>query len=401
MRQLPVRNHDARAAASLWILLLGNFLIGTGVLMPAAMLGGIANSFDVSVTMAVQLLTVSGIVIGVGAPILAYVTSSIDRRDLLTLCLAVYAAGHIASVFAPSMTALIAIRAISVTAAAVFSPQAAATVALLVPQDRRESAIAFIFTGWALAVVAGVPLAGLASTHLGWQAVYLVMAALCAFWGLVTWSVLTAGLVAPRLDFSAGRTVMTHPQLLAILAVTMLSAAGQFMVFSVLSPILIAGFGATLPQVPIAFIIAGMGGIAGNILASRMIGRFGNDVLSAASILGLIIGIAALALAFGNFGFGLGAIFVWGLGSFSVTSLQQSRLVRAVPSLASVTVALNTSVLYLGQAIGVMTGSLAIQGSITPLVAWLAMPFVCAALLVSLAVPHFGSNALDISQTDV
>ena len=194
---------------------------------------------------------------------------------------------------------------------------------------------------------------------------------------------------------------MTNPQLLAILAVTMLSAAGQFMVFSVLSPILIAGFGATLPQVPIAFIIAGMGGIAGNILASRMIGRFGNDVLSAASILGLIIGIAALALAFGNFGFGLGAIFVWGLGSFSVTSLQQSRLVRAVPSLASVTVALNTSVLYLGQAIGVVTGSLAIQGSITPLVAWLAMPFVCAALLVSLAVPHFGNNALDRSQTDV
>lgn len=113
-------------------------------------------------------------------------------------------------------------------------------------------------------------------------------------------------------------------------------------------------------------------------------------MVSAASILSLVIGIAAFAMAFGNFGFGLIAIFIWGLGSLAIISLQQSRLVRIAPTLASATIALNTSVLYLGQAIGVVTGSLAIGGDVSSLVAWLAMPFVCTALIISIAIPYFG-----------
>ncbi len=388
-----MQKQDTRVTATLWVLLIGNFLIGTGVLMPTGMLSEIASNFQVSVTTAVQLLTVSGVVIGVGAPVLAYVTNKMDRRTLLVLCLVIYAAGHVASAVVSSFAALIMIRALTVTAAAVFSPQAAATVALLVSPDKRDSAIAFIFTGWALAVVLGVPIAGFASVQFGWDTVYLGMAALCALWGLATWLVLKPGLVVVPLDLTAWKTVMTHPQLLAILTVTLLSVSGQFAVFSVLSPVLSAGFGVTPEQLPLAFISAGIGGIAGNVLAVRAVGKFGSDAVSAASILSLVVGIAAFALAFGNFGLGLIAIFIWGLGSFAVTSLQQSRLVRVAPALASATIALNTSVLYLGQAIGVVTGSLAIQGVISPLVAWLAMPFVCTALVLSMAIPHFNARS--------
>lgn len=389
------QKQDTRAAASLWILLVGNFLIGTGVLMPTGMLAEVAASFRVNTTIAAQLLTVSGIVIGIGAPLLAYATDRIDRRALLTLCMAVYAAGHLASVFAPNITALLTIRALTVTAAAVFSPQAAATVALVVPPERRESGVAFIFTGWAMAVVLGVPMAGFAAAELGSNAVYLGMTALCGLWGVITWSVLAPSMVVPRLDLSAARSVITHPQLVAVLIVTMLSAAGQFVVFCVLSPLLRDGFGAAPEQVPFAFIIAGIAGIVGNILATRLVGRFGNDASSAASILSLGLGLAAFALAFGNFSASLVAIFIWGLGSFSVTSLQQSRLMRVAPALASVTIALNTSVLYLGQAIGAVTGSLAIQSGTTPVVVWLALPFVCSAFLLSLAIPYLNRSAAD------
>ena len=384
-----MQKQDTRTTGSLWILLFGNFIIGTGVLMPTGMLSEIASNFQVSMSTAVQLLTVSGIVIGVGAPVLAFFTNRMDRRTLLTLCLLVYSIGHIASALISSFTSLIIIRAITVMAAAVFSPQAAATVALLVSPDKRDAAIAFIFTGWALAVILGVPITSFASIQLDWDTVYFGMGALCALLGLATWFVLEPRLVVAPLDLTAWNTVMTHPQLLAILSVTMLSTAGQFAVFSVLSPILSAAFGATPEQLPLAFISAGIGGIAGSILASRAVGRFGNDTTSTASILSLVLGIGAFAFAFGNFGFGLIAILIWGLGSFSVTSLQQSRLVRVAPALASATIALNTSALYLGQAIGVVIGSLAIQGTVSPLVAWLAMPFVCGALIISMAITYF------------
>lgn len=50
-------------------------------------------------------------------------------------------------------------------------------------------------------------------------------------------------------------------------------------------------------------------------------------------------------------------IFIWGLGFAAMNSMQQARLVAAVPSLAGSAVALNTSALYIGQAVGSAIGS--------------------------------------------
>ena len=388
-RWATMRKQDTSTTGSLWVLLFGNFIIGTGVLMPTGMLSEISFSFEITMATAVQLLTVSGIVIGFGAPFLAFLTNKMDRRTLLTMCLLLYSVGHIASALVSSFTTLMIIRAITVVAAAVFSPQAAATVVLLVSPDKRDSAIAFIFTGWALAVILGVPIASFASTQFSWEAIYFGLGTLSGLLGLGTWRLLQPRLVVAPLDFAAWKIALTHPQILATLSVTMLSVSGQFAVFSVLSPILSAGFDATPEQIPLAFVSAGIGGIVGSALASVAVGRFGNDTTSTIAILSLVVGIAVFALSFGNFSLGLLAILIWGLGSFSVTSLQQSRLVRIAPKLASATIALNTSALYLGQAIGVLIGSMAIQGTVSPLTVWLALPFVCGALIISMATPYF------------
>jgi DHA1 family inner membrane transport protein len=50
------------------------------------------------------------------------------------------------------------------------------------------------------------------------------------------------------------------------------------------------------------------------------------------------------------------SVAIWGLGFASTNSMQQVRLVAAAPPLASASVALNTSVLYIGQAVGSAIG---------------------------------------------
>ena len=46
----------------------------------------------------------------------------------------------------------------------------------------------------------------------------------------------------------------------------------------------------------------------------------------------------------------------WALGCFSSNSAQQARLVAIAPALASASIALNTSAMYAGQAIGAASG---------------------------------------------
>jgi predicted MFS family arabinose efflux permease len=73
-------------------------------------------------------------------------------------------------------------------------------------------------------------------------------------------------------------------------------------------------------------------------------------------------------------------VLVWGLGFASSNSIQQARLVATAPELASATVALNTSCIYVGQAVGSGVGGLMFAHD-----RLLAMGFVASAL-ISLAV---------------
>jgi MFS transporter, DHA1 family, inner membrane transport protein len=74
------------------------------------------------------------------------------------------------------------------------------------------------------------------------------------------------------------------------------------------------------------------------------------------SLLSMCAGMATLAV----FGDWIGAIVVgmlaWGAGIFANNSSQQARLVMASPELSGASVALNTSMIYLGQAFGTTLG---------------------------------------------
>ena len=143
----------AALPAVLWPLLFGNFVIGTGVMVVPGTLNEISSSLDVSVATAGQLISASALLMCVGAPLLAAVVAGWDRRRLLTLSMLWYGALHLACTVAPSFAALLPLRVISMIAPAIFTPQAAACVGLLVPPEQRGRAITFVFLGWSVASV--------------------------------------------------------------------------------------------------------------------------------------------------------------------------------------------------------------------------------------------------------
>lgn len=55
-------------------------------------------------------------------------------------------------------------------------------------------------------------------------------------------------------------------------------------------------------------------------------------------------------------------VAIWGMGFGATNSMQQVRTVGAAPAAASASVSLNTSVLYVGQAIGSAIGGMLFAG---------------------------------------
>ncbi|MCC2635046.1 MAG: major Facilitator Superfamily protein, partial [Ramlibacter sp.] len=158
--------------AVLWPLLFGNFVIGTGVMTVPGTLNEISGSLDVSVATAGQLISAGAVLMCVGAPLCAALVAGWDRRRLLALAMAWYALLHLACALAPDFAWLLPLRVLALVSPAIFTPQAASCVGLLVPPDMRGRAITFIFVGWSVASVLGMPLAAFVGGTLGWRAAF-------------------------------------------------------------------------------------------------------------------------------------------------------------------------------------------------------------------------------------
>ena len=382
---------------ALWSLLFGNFVIGTGILLPAGLLNILGTDLHVSAATAGLLLFSGGLVVGFGAPIMAGLTSAIDRRLLLTVAAGIYAAGHVLAALAPEFWSLLIIRTITMVAATIFTPQAAATVGLLVPPEKRSQAIAFIFIGWSSASVVGIPLGSILAAAVGWRAAFFAMGAISLVAMAGVWLSLRPGLRVQPLQLSSWLAVFKNPLMLCILVVTLFSMSGQFTLVSYLAPTLREAFGATPNGIAALFAIFGVAGICGNYLATQAVGRFGVDRAVLVALCALIIGMGLFGAFFGNYVMACVGGVVWGLGSFSSNSLQQSRLVAVAPTLAAATVALNTSAVFIGQSVGSATGGFMIRDGISASIAWSAVGFFVLAVGFSLLAQRLVRNYNDAS----
>jgi predicted MFS family arabinose efflux permease len=371
-----------RAPRLWWALLAGNFAIGCGVMVVAGSLNNLVHDLQVSVATGGQLVAVSAVVMGVGAPLAAALAGGWDRRHLLTLALVWYTLGHAVAALMPAYASLLPVRALSVLGAAVFTPQAAAVLSVLVPPGQRGRAIAFAFTGWSLASVLGLPLASWVAEAAGWRWAFAGVAALSAPAAWFVWRSVPAGVKPLPLSLASWGQVVSSPVLMAIVAVTALSAAGQFSLMTYFAPYFLQVLGATAGQTSGLFLLFGVFAMVGVLLSGRHVDRLGP-----ARTVGL--GLAAIALALLVWPLALGvwsmaAVLVpWALGCFSSNSAQQARLGSAAPGLAGALLALNTSAIYLGQAVGAASGGAVIASQGYGAVSWIALGWMLLALGLS------------------
>ncbi len=377
---------------TLWSLLFGNFLIGTGVLIPAGMLNQLSSHFNQTPAVTASLMMISGVVVGAGAPLMAAFTSRFERHLLLSFAMLLYVVGHLASGLVDHFLTQQILRALTVVGAAIFTPQAAATLGVLLPPEKRPGAIAFIFIGWSIAAVAGVPLANLLADTLGWHFVYLAMSALSVIGLIWVWTSVPRRVYTPPLNLSSWMQAFSNPVLLATFAVTLFSFIGQFVIFSYVAPILVTGFAASTSLVSLGFAMSGAAGIIGNSLASRFAHRLGVDSVIAASLAMIVLGMLTLGIGWGSFAMAMLALAIVGMGNFASNSLQQSRLAQIAPALAGATIALNTSFVYLGQALGTWTGAFIIADGISSKSAYVAAIFAAGALGFSLLVQRMRAS---------
>jgi len=357
MKKTPKDSHVHRRFAPT-ALMLGNIVTGCSVLAPAGMLPELSQSLDVSIRTAGLLITFGAVVLCIGSPLTAWLTSRIERRTLLTATLAVLALTNVASAFAPDYASLLVIRLVMLAIGALYTPQAAGTGALIVPTEKRGSTIAYIFLGWSLAAAVGLPLITFMASRYGWRAVYGGIGAIgCLSFLLLMWR-LPGGLIGATVDLKTWADLGRNRIIVRLLSITTLQMSGQFVVFTFMGPLLAKLTNAGPDAIGLVFAFYGVCGFIGIAIATRIVDSWGAYKTSVTFTTLVLAGITGWAVTAGSYPLMACSVALWGLGFASTNSMQQVRLVTAAPALASASVSLNTSMLYVGQAVGSAIGGL-------------------------------------------
>ncbi len=367
----------------LWALLFGNFVIGTGVMVVPGTLNEISDSFRISPATAGQLISAGGLLMCVAAPLMAALVAGWDRRRLLTASMLWYGCLHLACAIAPSFSVLLPLRVLAMVAPAVFTPQAAACVGLLVAPQDRGRAITFVFLGWSLASVLGMPIGAFVGGTLGWSSAFGLVGSLSLASALWVRRSMPDGVRPPTLSLAAWRATLGSPALMLCILVTVLYSVGQFVLMAYLAPYFKQKLAVTPTELSLYFMWFGAFGFLGNVIMARNVDRIGP---SRAVMVGS--GCMALTLLLWPLGTTLMLACLvavpWALGCFSANSAQQARLVGIAPTLASGSIALNSSAMYAGQAIGAAGGGWLITGTGTMAhLHWAGLASMLAAMAMS------------------
>ena len=204
--------------------------------------------------------------------------------------------------------------------------------------------------------------------------------ALLGGWWL--WRVMPDGIKPAALSRKGwGQALGSAPLMLAV-GVTLLSAFGQFTLFSYFAPYFRQMLGVEAGTLSLMFLWFGVFGLTGNVGLSRHIDKLG-AARAAMLTLGLMT-LTQLLWPLGQSVWSMALVLVpWALGCFAANSAQQARLVNLSPQLAPATVALNTSAMYAGQAMGSALGGWMIaQGQMAQL-HWVSLGLLLLAMALS------------------
>ena len=354
--------------------------------MLGSIIGDVAKDLHVTPATAGQAMTAYALSTALLAPFILVALAAWPRRWALSAAMGFIALGGLLCALSPNIIWLYAGRVL-MGVGAVFTPMAAGIAVSSVAPEQRGKALATTFLGMSLSYVVGIPAGAWIAAHYDWRAAVLCFAGFAAFMGLLCSKVVPAKLTAPNANFDGALKLIFRPDVLRILAVTLLYFSAIFSVFSYIGPVLQHLQQLTPTELSLTLTLFGISGVIGTITGGLANDRFGATKTLKILLVGMFCMMLLLPLTKGFYWAMASVLFVWGICGFGMMSPQQVRLANADPQRAPLLLSLNTTMLYLGTALGAIVGGMASERFGFENISGVASLFVALAFILLLTPP--------------
>jgi predicted MFS family arabinose efflux permease len=338
-------------------LAAGMFAVGTDSFVVAGILPQVAESLNVSVSVAGQMVTVYALSYALLSPVIAALASHWPRKRLLLAGLAIFVIGNAITAMAPTLGLVLASRFIAGLGAAMYSPTATATAAALAAPEKRAQALAVVIAGLSSATALGSPLGTFIGSLGNWRdTLWFVcavgLAALAALQYLLpTIAALPSASLQQRLaPLKDSRVALT-------LLTTLAAYAGMFSVYTYMGVSFDRATGGRPEVLAGLMLLWGVAATAGNLAAGRLTDRYGSRVIINGAIAVLVLNFLALPWTSASLFTAAIAVVIWGVCGWGLVVPQQARLIQIAPAAAPLLMGLNSAALYVGVSVAGVVGA--------------------------------------------
>ncbi len=345
---------------SLLVLALSAFAIGTTEFVIMGLLPDVAADLGVSIPGAGWLVTGYALGVAVGAPFMAMATARFPRKAALLALMGIFILGNLLCAVAANYELLMLARVVTALCHGAFFGIGSVVAASLVPENRKASAVALMFTGLTLANVLGVPLGTALGQAAGWRSTFwaVTLIGVAALIGL--WRVLPNRHDEEKADMRRELAALNGAGLWLALSTTVLFSAAVFCIFTYVAPLLGEVTGVSPRGVTLSLLLIGLGLTLGNVIGGRLA-----DWKLAQTLMGVFV---ALAIASTVLSWTSAALipteitlFLWATAAFAAVPALQVNVVAFGAGAPNLISTLNIGAFNVGNALGAWVGGLVID----------------------------------------
>lgn len=342
------------------LLSITAFLMVTVELLPVGLLPTIASDIKTTSGEAGLMITITGIMAAIGAPVVSILAGRTDRRIVVMALSALLVVSSLVAALAWSFSAILLARIMVGIAIGGFWTIGVTIGPRLFPDPTGTRGATIVFAGISLGTIAGVPAGTFIGNLAGWRWAFGAAAIASALLVIAQFLSVPPLPVKRSTRWSDLSAVLPVPRVRLGLILALLALVGQFFAYTYIAPFLGQVAGIKAAGIGALLLLMGVAGFFGNMLGGWTAGR---DVRQAKVGTALVIATSVLLLALvGSNAYAASALIgIWGLGFGALPIVMQTWMMRAAPEAEEASAVLFVSTAQIAIASGSVIGGMIVD----------------------------------------
>ena len=354
-----MENNTARTKLATVALVTVGFALGFAEFIVIGITPDIAETYSITLSAAGNLVGYFAVSYAVSTPIIVLSTGRFRRFPLFCTFLAVFNAGNILAVVAPSYEVLMLARILTAVVSGVLLSTVMTFINDIVPREKTARIISFVYAGFSVASVLGTPVGTLLSDAFGVKAAFIAVECIVL---LVTVLLLVSVPRSGSTDVSSKvrdqLVILKDRRILLVMLMKSCGMAATYVFYVYVTPIMEDGLGLSVWMTSIVLFFYGAATIVSNLGSGSIAQRFGLAKMPIMfGLQALVLLALGLSLGSGNVALAVVNIVLTGVFIYHMNAPLQSYLLQISAKDYPRALTLASAVMPTSSDIGIATGS--------------------------------------------